>query len=163
MRMRRLCLMAKADAEVDPPQRQCVVDGRVQAGCRSADAGMAGRYVHARDRDQHLAGSQHRAVRPLHVERPLLHAVRGRRLPAHHLLSRSPGRSGALPRAIEAEKASYPYLLSNGNPTTSGDLGWRPSLRRMDRSASQALLPVRARRRRFDVLEDISRRPPASR
>jgi aminopeptidase N len=24
---------------------------------------------------------------------------------------------------VEAEKASYPYLLSNGNPTTSGDLG----------------------------------------
>ncbi len=40
-----------------------------------------------------------RAGRPLHVGRPLLHAVRSGRLPRNHLCARPPGRAGALCRA----------------------------------------------------------------
>ena len=40
---------------------------------------------------------------------------------------------------IEADKAAYPTLLSNGNLTESGEHGGRAPLRRVDRSAPEAL------------------------
>ena len=53
---------------------------------------------------------------------------------------------------IVADKARYPVLLSNGNPAEHGDLPRWPALGEMGRPAPEALLPVRAGRRR-------SRRP----
>ncbi len=56
---------------------------------------------------------------------------------------------------IEADKANYPYLLSNGNPGATGRPAGRAPLRRMDRSASQAR-PTSSRSCAgdFDVLHD---------
>ena len=71
---------------VVPPRGRHAGD-RQPAGCRR---------VHARG-PQHLrAGQEHRAVRPVHLGRRLLHAVRGRGLPAHHLLPRPARRDGGL-------------------------------------------------------------------
>ena len=49
---------------------------------------------------------------------------------------------------IVADKTRCPVLLSNGNPSGTGASRQRPALGEMGRSAPQALLPVRARRRR---------------
>ena len=49
---------------------------------------------------------------------------------------------------IVADRARCPVLLSNGNPAGQGERGGRQALGEMGRSAPQALLPVRARRRR---------------
>ena len=62
-------------------------------GGDAADPRPAGRG-HAGDRDPHRTERQHRAFRPLHIERQLLHAVRGRRLPTHHVFPRSSRRDG---------------------------------------------------------------------
>jgi aminopeptidase N len=57
-------------------------------------------------------------------EEHLLHAVRGRGLSPHHLLSRPPGCDGDATQVtlIRASKADYPMLLSNGNLVEQGDL-----------------------------------------
>ena len=49
---------------------------------------------------------------------------------------------------IRADRAACPVLLSNGNLVETGALARRPALREVARSVSQALVPVRARRRR---------------
>ena len=55
--------------------------------------------VHAGDRDPGRSVRQHPALRPLPFERHLLHAMRGRRLPPHHLFPRPAGRDGGLHHA----------------------------------------------------------------
>ena len=57
------------------------------------------RAVPARDRDAARPLRQHPAHGPLPLERHLLHAVRGRRLPPHHLFPRPPRRDGGLHHA----------------------------------------------------------------
>ena len=64
-------------------------------GRQTADSRHAGRR-HAGDRDAHRAEGQHGTLRPVHLERQLLHPVRGRGLPPHHLLPRPARRDGAL-------------------------------------------------------------------
>ena len=107
----------------DDGAAQCRVDGHRRAAVarrRGVDAGARGtewrgtwrqslpcrgwqtahpRHAglrHAGDRDTHRAEGQHRALRALHLERQLLHPMRGGRLPPHHIFSRSPRRDGAL-------------------------------------------------------------------
>ena len=82
----------------------------------------AARALHARDRDR-LRPEANTALSGLYrVERHLLHPVRGRRLPPHHLFPRPARRAGASTRArIEADDSDAPVLLSNGNPVASGD------------------------------------------
>jgi peptide chain release factor 2 len=51
----------------------------------------------------------------------ILHAVRGRGLPPHHLLPRPARRDGALHRHAARRQGAYPVLLSNGNLVDAGD------------------------------------------
>ena len=88
------------------------------------------------------------AVGPVHLERRLLHAVRGRRLPPHHLLPGPPGRDGrSTPSRCAAEKA-YPVLLSNGNLVEQGELDNGRHFAKWHDPLPQAQLPVRAGRGR---------------
>ena len=106
------------------------------------DAGDAG------DRDADRAEGQHGALRPVHLERQLLHAMRGRGLPPHHLLSRSAGRDGALhhdDHGRQVARAGHAVERQSGRRRGCWQ---RPPSRDLDRSASQALLSVRAGRRR---------------
>ena len=69
----------------------------------AAHVPAVGLRLGGRDRDR--AGGQHRAGRPLHVARHVLHPVRGRGLPQDHLLPRPPRRDGAVPRAHRGRRA----------------------------------------------------------
>ena len=90
--------------------------------------------VGVRGRDR--ARREHRARGALHVERHVLHPVRGRGVPAHHLLPRPPRRDGALPRAHRVRPA--------GAAVERRARGKRPRLGRVARPLAQALLPLRA-------------------
>jgi aminopeptidase N len=70
------------------------------------------------------AGQEHQADGPVRQQqRELLHPVRGRGLPAHHLLPGPARRDGQLQRdAARRQAALYPVLLSNGNLVEQGDL-----------------------------------------
>ena len=66
---------------------------------------------------------QHQADGPLSLERHLLHAMRGGRLPPHHLFPRPARRDGGLHDAHRgARRAKPPILLSNGNLVERGDV-----------------------------------------
>ena len=93
--------------------------------------------LRAHRQDQDRAGAQHPADGALRLQRHLLHPVRGRGLPADHLVPGPPGRHGrAIAVRIEADKASFPALLSNGNPVAQRRPGRRPALRRCGRTRS---------------------------
>ena len=100
-------------------------------------------------RDRARAVQQPGADGPLPLERRLLHAMRGGRLPPHHLFPRPArhpfGLHACASRPIASEA---PLLLSNGNPVGAGELAGRPALRRLARPVPQAVLSVRAGRRR---------------
>ena len=65
---------------------------------------------------------------------------------------------------MEADEARFPVLLTNGNPIATRQGGRRPPLGRMGRSVPQAVLSVRARRRRPDAEPRHASRPcPAAR
>ena len=59
----------------------------------------AGRHLLSADRNAGRSVRQHAADGSLPLERHLLHAMRGRRLPPHHLFPRPPGRDGGLHHA----------------------------------------------------------------
>ena len=98
----------------------------LQAGEQPAGAGEPARGLRAlRAGDLHhlRAGEEHQAHGPVREQRLVLHAVRGRGLPPHHLLPGPPGRDGQLHRDCCAPtRRKYPVLLSNGNLVDQGDL-----------------------------------------
>ena len=117
---------ARAAARLDGSQlelQSIAVDGRT-LGTKDykltddlADAGQAaGQAVHARDRHDPQSGGQQGAAGPLPLQRRLLHAVRGRRLPPHHLFPRPPRRARHLHGAHRGGRREAPVLLANGNP-----------------------------------------------
>ena len=82
-------------------------------------------------------------------ERHLLHAVRGRRLSAHHLFPRPARRARGLHDAhrgaeVPMRRCSSPTAISS----SSGDLAGRPPLRGLARPVPEALLSLRDGRRR---------------
>ena len=78
---------------------------RAAGGQLRRDAGQphhpaaAERPVHAGDRDAGRSDRQHPALGALSLERHLLHAMRSRRFPPHHLFSRPARRDGGLHHA----------------------------------------------------------------
>ena len=98
------------------------------------------RRLHLGGRDRDRARGEHRARGPLHVARHVLHPVRGAGLPQDHLLARPARRDGELPRADRGRRA--------GAALERQPRGLRPRLGRMGGPVPQALLPVRAGRRR---------------
>ncbi len=72
------------------------------------------------------ARRQYRAGRPLQVRRHVLHPMRARGLPPHHLVLDRPDNLSVFTVRIEAAKEQYPVLLSNGNRIAAGRVGRRP-------------------------------------
>jgi hypothetical protein len=89
---------------------------------------------------------QHHAVGPLPVERRLLHPVRGRGLPPHHLLPRPPRRDGALHRHAGSRPRGLPGAALQRQPARGGLLPEGRHLREVGGSLPQAVVPVRAGR-----------------
>ena len=112
-------------------------------------AGRPEARVHAHDRDAPRSGGQHQAHGPLSLGLGLLHAMRGGRLSPHHLFSRSPRRALDLSRAARGGPgggAGAAVQRQSRKRGRSGDA--RAPLRHLARSAQEAVLPVRAGRRR---------------
>ena len=105
--------------------------------------------VHARDRDAGRSVRQHAAVGALPLERHLLHAMRGRRLPPHHLFPRPARRDGGLHDAHRGRQgAKRRCCSSNGNLAESGDLPGGRHFAVWHDPHPEAVLSVRAGRRR---------------
>ena len=68
------------------------------------------------------ARQEHQAHGPVREQRFVLHPVRGRGFPPHHLLPGPPGCDGQLQRDAAGRQDAIPVLLSNGNLVDSGDL-----------------------------------------
>ncbi len=103
--------------------------------------------VHARDRDAGRSEGQHPALGPLPVERKLLHPVRGRGLPAHHLFPGPAGRDGGLHHADRGGPSRGAGAARQRQPARSGRTARRPAFRGVARSVAEARLPVCAGRR----------------
>ena len=86
------------------------------------------RRLHLGGRDRDRPRVEHRARRPLHVTRHVLHPVRGRGLPQDHLLAGPPRRDGDLPRPHRGRRAG-PALQRQPH-------GLRPRLGRVGGPAS---------------------------
>ena len=104
--------------------------------------------VHAGNRDAGRPDRQHPALRPLPLQRHLLHAMRGGRLPPHHLLSRPARRDGGLHHAHRGRQKRSAGAAVQRQPHRKRRLAGRPPFRGLARPASQAVLSVRAGRRR---------------
>ena len=76
------------------------------------------------------------AVGPVHQRRRLLHAVRGRGLPPHHLLPRPARRDGGLHRHAARRQGAVPGAAVQRQPGRAGRPGRRPPLRQVARPAS---------------------------
>ena len=109
----------------------------------------AGRHLLSADRDAGRSVGQHQADGALSLERHLLHAMRGRRLPPHHLFSRPARRDGGLHHAHRGREVAKPRCCSrNGNPVERRRRSrHHAAFRGVARPVSQAVLSVRAGRR----------------
>ena len=118
------------------------------------------RRLHLGGRDRDRPRGQHRARGPLHVARHVLHPVRGPGLPQDHLLARPPRRDGAASASASRATRAGPALQRQPRRL-------RPRLGRVGGPLPQALLPLRAgrrrpRRRRGPLHHPLRpRRPPA--
>ena len=105
--------------------------------------------VPARDRDAGRPDRQHPADGPLPLERHLLHPVRGRRLPPHHLFPRPARRDGGLHDAHRGrEERSAGAARQRQSRRRRRRAGTDAPFRGLARSVPEALLSVRAGRRR---------------
>jgi aminopeptidase N len=75
-----------------------------------------------RSRRRDPPAGQHRAVRPLPIEREFLHPVRGRGLSPHHLLPRPPRRHGPLQRHARGRARPLPGAARQRQPVAAGEL-----------------------------------------
>ena len=96
------CVSLKLDGEALAADRY-VADAR-PAHHRAAAAAA----VPARDRDRARSVRQHPAHGPLSLRRDLLHPMRGRRLPPHHLFPRPARRDGGLHHAHRGRQSRMP-------------------------------------------------------
>ncbi len=130
------------------------IDGApVAADALCRDAGRphhraaAAPAVHAGDRDAGRSAGQHAALRALPVERQLLHPVRGRRLPPHHLFSGPARRDGGLHHAHRGRQSRSAGAARQRQSARERRPARRPAFRGLARSVAEARLSVRAGRR----------------
>ncbi|MNN23864.1 hypothetical protein D3C81_1372750 [compost metagenome] len=100
--------------------------GQRHPGRRHADHPRAARAGLARDHHRVPARGQYHAVGPVRVQRQLLHPVRGRGLPPHHLLPRPPGRDGDLPRHAARQSRRLPGAAVQRQPGQPAGPARRP-------------------------------------
>ncbi len=129
-------------------RRHRAAAGQLRRDARQPDHSAAAEpAVHAGDRDAGRSDRQHPALRALPVERHLLHAMRGRRLPPHHLFSRPARRDGGLHHAHRGRQNGSAGAAVERQSDRERRSARRPAFRGLARSASQAVLSVRAGRR----------------
>ena len=92
--------------------------------------------------------AQRGARGPVPLLRRVLHAVRARGLPPHHLLSRPSRRAGALHGDAARRTRALSGAAVQRQPRGPRGPRRRPALRDLARPVSQALVPLRAGRRR---------------
>ena len=119
----------------------------VQDGRQPAGAGQPARCVlRAGNLHHHLPGQKHQADGPVRQQRLLLHPVRSRGLPAHHLFPGPPGRDGQLHRDAARRQGQIPGAAVQRQPGGARSAGRRPERRaplcQMGRSAQKTQLPV---------------------
>ena len=100
--------------------------------------------IETRDR----AGQQPGADGPLPLERRLLHAMRGRRLPPHHLFPRPAGHPFGLQGPHRGRRQGSAAAAVQRQSGRGRRACRRPPLRRLARPVPEAVLPVRAGGRR---------------
>ena len=108
----------------------------------------AARRIPTRDRNHDRSLRQHQADGALSFERHLLHAMRGRRLPPHHLFPRPPGRDGGLHHAHRSRPRRRAGAARQRQSRRGRRSAGRTAFRGLARSASEAVLSVRSGRRR---------------
>ena len=108
------------------------------------------------------AGQEHQAHGPVREQRHLLHAMRGRRLPPHHLLPGPARRDGQLHRHAARQQGPLPGAAVQRQPGRAGRPGRRPPLRQVGRPVPQAQLPVRAGGRQLVAASSASTRATAA-
>ena len=105
------------------------------------------RAVHAGNRDAGRSDRQHAVLRALSRIRRLLHAVRGGRLPPHHLFPGPARRHGGLHHADRGRQSRSAGAAGE----RQSHRAWRPAgrtpLRGLARSVAETVLSVRAGRR----------------
>ena len=123
--------------------------GKLCGDARQSDhpAG-AERPVHAGDRDAGRSDRQHPAIRPVPVERHFLHAMRSRGLPPHHLFPGPARRDGGLHHARRSRQRRSARAAVERQSDRERRPAGRPAFRGLARSASQAVLSLRAGRRK---------------
>ncbi len=100
--------------------------------------------LRARDLHHLRAREEHQAHGPVRERGHLLHAVRGRGLPPHHLLPRPPGRDGELHGDAARRQGRLPGAAVERQPGRTGRAARGPPLREVGRPVPEAQLPVRA-------------------
>ena len=94
------------------------------AGYSNGDGGLTDRRACPKrspaHRQSHPPGGKHRADGPVRLQRHLLHAVRGRGLPPHHLLPRPPGRDGELHRDAARRQGAVSGAAGQRQPGRAG-------------------------------------------
>ncbi len=162
----RLCVppepggAAGACARAARPRRRGPARGRRPARRRRAAAGAleqrravadpprpAGQRAPHRQRDGQSRG-QRRTRRPLRVDRGVLHAMRGGRVPSHRLFFRPPRRPRHLYGHDRRRSRSLPGAPVERQSLRCGTARPRPPFRALARSVSQADVSLRAGRRR---------------
>ena len=126
---------------------------RARALCRDAGPAdhraAAAASVSAGDRDGGRSLGQHAAVGPLSFGIDLLHPMRGRGLPPHHLFPRPARRDGGLHDPHRGRERRGAGAARQRQPDGRGRRARNePAFRGLARSVPQALLSVRAGRRR---------------
>ena len=123
--------------------------------------------VHARDRDAGRSARPTPSFRALPLERQLLHPMRGRRLPPHHLFSRPSRRDGGLHHAHRGRQGRSAGAARQRQFARARRPARRPPFRRLARSVAETRLSVRAgrrqaRRRRGQLRHPVGPRGGAS-
>ncbi|MNS68082.1 hypothetical protein D3C72_1013500 [compost metagenome] len=111
---------------------------------RHAHADRPAGAGHARHHHRLQPGGKYHAVRPLRLQRQLLHPVRSRRLPPHHLFPRSTRRDGDLPRHAARRPRRQPGAALQRQPAVRARAARWPPRSGLGRPVPQAVLPVRA-------------------
>ena len=106
------------------------------------------RAVRADDRDHRRSLRQYPIDGAVPVERHLLHAMRGRRLPPHHLFPGPAGRDGGLHDPHRGRQGAGAGTARQRQSDRKRRPAGRPAFRGLARSVSEAVLSVRDGRRR---------------
>ena len=122
---------------LDGEQQEDVASSSTAPRCARRDAQLPPRSLtilgppdeHAHRSLADRARAQRGTRRPVRVVGRVLHAVRGRRVPPHHLFPRPPGRLARYTVTLRADRTRVPGPAVERQPGRAGSLAGRASLR----------------------------------